>query len=495
MPDSLAKYYGDNFPGFDETTDGKKWQEWVDGRWNEQKHSMNAKRLHAARHRNFRQGRQWISSRDGRTWHEPRHDQNTIRSVLNLIGPGLDYRLGVLREQRPGFQFEPTGGDIEKRESAEAQQNVVEYYYNTLKAWLVFNDAFQAAQTDGVSFVHVYKDKRKGNTLERTKVIAPGDERYEVLKANGFKVREDGMVVIPLSATGEEAGPEDKPARVTVGGDISHRVVYMQEVIADPESKTINGPYDKCKWFIIRRIRDLESARQETGIKDLESDVENRDMDPIDESPDTVAMRWSKGLPPFPTTRKKKQSGIYEYLIFFNGGVVDEIKDGHWLRVLGPKVIEHGKKLPGGRIPIARVTDGSSDPDLLPRPVMSDWIGDQLAINALYSLLQNHVRFFGSGRILAQKDTIIEESWNTIVGSIVEYSGMKPEMVSGPRAGSDGWKLLEFAIKKLEDKMAWNDLARGQVSGSGSFQDVSGRAVLGAAATGPSNRPLPDYAA
>jgi hypothetical protein len=65
---------------------------------------------------------------------------------------------------------------------------------------------------------------------------------------------------------------------------------------------------------------------------------------------------------------------------------------------------------------------------------------------------------------------------------VLEYEGIKPEHLEARNASTDLWQLLQFKIKKLEDKSGFNDLARGQVLGQagGGMQDVSGRAVLGA---------------
>ena len=477
-PKKLAAFYGEDFPGFEEQ-DGKKWRAWLDAQWDRQQKAMRSKRLHYSRHRNFRQGRQWISTRDGRTWSEPRHDKNTIRSTINIIGPSLDYRLGVLQEQKPGFRYEPLGTTLEAKEQAESQQVTVEYYFHTLRAWVVMKDALQAAQTDGVAFLHVFKDKTAGPTQKRVKLITPNDQRYAALEALGYQKSPDGNISLPLAEDGTELNAGETAFEFHEG-DIAHRVVYAHETIADPEAKTVNGPYDKAKWMIIRRIRDLESARIETDNPKLESEVDGKDTDPLDDTPDVTSQQWMRGLPIFPTTRRDKQSGVYEYLVFFNGAVAKEIKQGAWRRIIANKIISGEDKLPGGKIPLARFGDGSADPDLYKRPMMSDWIGDQMTINALVSMAVMHARVFGGGRMMVQADTVIEESFSSIIGSMIEYSGLTPQAAPTPRLSGDVWKMIDWHVKKLDDKTGWNDFARGQIGGSGSMQDISGRALLGA---------------
>jgi len=474
----LERYYGEGIPDLND--EGSKWKEFLDNKWKEQRRWMRDKRLHWIRHRLFRIGHQWLSNRDGRQWREPQADSNTVRSTMNLVGPALDYRLGVLREQRPGFRYEPLSSNTNAREQADAQQVLVEYYFHVLDMWKMFEVAFAAAQTDGVAFVHVFVDQDAGPKQEMVKLIPPTDTRYKTFKALGFEPDEQGNLKLPLDEDGEEVEDPDVVPIQEAEGDLRCRVVTADETLADPEAKTINGPYDGAKWFMVRRLRDVKDARLETGKPELQPDVtEKREEDAYGMEMGVGRQgSWQKGLPPFPTTRRDWKESVYDYLFFMAPSPVYE--DGAWIRIVGTEVIGFEEELPGGVIPFARITDGSSDPDLYPRPVMADWIGDQVAINALLSLLLSNARIWGAGRMLVQKDTVIEESFSTLVGSLVEYSGLRPEAIQPPRTSGDLWQLLSFLIKKLEDKSGWNDLARGQVTGDGGMQDVSGRALLGA---------------
>jgi hypothetical protein len=472
--------YGSNFPGWklpDKFPKKTGWKEWLNSRFDEQKSPMEAKRLHWARHRHFRAGRQWISSRDGVMWRELRHDENVLRAVLNVVSPALDYRLGVLREQRPGFQVTPHNNTPKGRESAEARQIVAEYNFNELKTHMVLEQAAAAAQTDGTAFIHIYKDKGLGEKKRRQRRVVDGGEGWEEAKEAGFEPGDDGDIIVGLDEDGEDLGPGEQGAEFATGG-IGQRVIEAHMCLADPEAKTLNGPVDAAKWFIVRRPRKIEAARAETGIEDLSPDSTDRASDPFDL--DTTAPQWTRGLPSYPHTRLKNEECIYEYIIWFNAGVHPDLPKGGWRKVMGDQLISGENKLPGGKIPLAQITDGSPDSDLFPRPVMSDWIGDQVCINSLVSMLLAHARMLGAGRIIAQKDSILEETFTALGAALTEYQGVKPEFMTPPKAGSDVWDMLNFFIGRFEDKSGWNALARGQVTGSGSFQDVSGRAVLGA---------------
>lgn len=479
---TLAKRYGKQFPEPKLWKDGKAWKKWIECQRKEQESVAKDKRMHYARHRNFRVGNQWISTRDGRTWREPNADENDIRIVDNQIGPALDFRLAIVAEQRPGFRHEPFGFNIESKEAAEAQQAVSEYYFHSLNAWNTFLDAAYNSQTDGAAFVHIFIDPKAGPRIEDVEVIAPTDERYANLIANGYEPDEMGNVTVGLDEGGQPL-PNEAETRELPLGDINHRVVLAHEVFFNHEAKSINGPVDKATWCAIRRLRSVEEARLETGQDDLEGDTALvSEADPLDKSIERAG-DYSRGLPPFPVKRSGMKDGIIEYLIFIAPDPdTPELVNGHWVRIVGDKIVEQseGEGLPGGLIPLARFSDGSPDPQILPRPVMSDWIGDQMAINALKSLLMKHTRFFAGGRLLMQKNTLIEETYSSIVGSLVEYNGIKPEPMAQIAAGQDAYNLLSIFTKTLEDKTGYNDLARGRVSESGSLQDVSGRALLGA---------------
>lgn len=476
---NLKRKFGADFPDLDEQ-DGKLWRKWIESQRKIQDPIMRDKRLHWSRHRHFRNGHQWISTRDGRLWREPQADVNDVRAVLNVIGPALDFRLGLLAEQRPGFRYEPVGGGVSGRETAEAQQAVTEYYYFILRAWNVFLDAWFHAQTDGVAFVHVYVDMSKGPTREDIDLIPPSDERYAGLQAQGYTVLPDGNLELPYQDEGKPADPGAEP-RILYEGEITNRVVLAHEALFDPEARSVNGPVDRARWGLIRRMRDVQQARLETGNPKLESETLITSQSDVLDMPIDRSMGWQRGLPPFPSRRQRVQDGVPEYLLWIAPDQHEPgLEMGIWLRIIGNEIVERGKELPGGLIPLARVTDGSADTDIFPRPVMSDWIGDQVAINALLSTLLKHARWFAGGRVLALKNTLLEETYSNIVGSLVEYQGAKPDVMNPVAAGADAWRLLDWLIKKLEDKTGWNDIARGQLTGSGgaSAQDISGRAVL-----------------
>ena len=479
----LRRKYGKDFPDLaitDPKELGKQWQKWMQSKREENESQMRDRRLHWARHRNFRVGNQHISSRDGRTWREPSANKNTVRSTINIIGPSLDFRHGVIAEQRPGFRHELQKATIEAREKAEAQQAVSEHYFHRLGAWRTFRDAVYNAQTDGVCFVQVYVDKQAGPRSLNALQIPQDDERAAGYLAQGYTADASGMILVPLTENGDIAPPGVVPVELPEG-DLACRVVLAHDTFIDPEARTLNGDGDRATWFAVRRPRDLYTARIQTNDPTLEPEVLDAVVDPTDFPLESV-QGWSRGLPPFPSSsRTRYKECVYEWTIYIAPDGED-IPNGLWVQLIGDQIVDGAAELPGGVFPFARFTDGSPDPSFYPRPVMSDYIGDQITINALASMLVQQARVGGMGRMMAMKGTLLTESYDTIVGSVLEYEGAKPEMLQGLKASSDVWQMLQFAIKKLEDKTGWNDLARGQVLGEsgGGMQDVSGRAVLGA---------------
>lgn len=476
----LRQKFGAEFPDPKEQ-DGRVWQQWFKAQRDQQQSEMRDRRLHWSRHRNFRVGNQWIASRDGRTWKEPGAERNALRPVDNHIGPALAFRHGVIAEQTPGFRHDLLSTTIRAREEAEAQQAVAEHFFHKLKAERTFRDAVWHAQTDGVCFIQVWFDPLAGSYRKNMIQVMEDDERYMGLVAQGYEVDQTtGAVLLPLSESGDKIMKPGTEVGEVAEGDLANRIVLAHDTMVDPEARMLNGEgSDAAKWFLIRRPRDLRAARIETGKEDLQAETYDSSMDALDFSTENV---WqNRGLPPYPGQKRRFKESVYDYTVFIAPDGKD-LPNGLWRRIIGETIVDTGDELPGGIIPFARFTDGSPDPSFYPRPTMADWVGDQVSINQIQATIMQHGRIMGIGRLMALKGTIVTETYNSVVGSLLEYQGIKPDQLPALRSSADLWDLLQFKIKKLEDKTGHNDLARGQVLGQagGGMQDVSGRAVLGA---------------
>lgn len=458
---------------------GQQWRTWIDGVLQAQEQAASDMRMHWARHRLFRAGHQWISSRDGRSWRETGGRSNRIRQTFNLLGPAMDFRLMLLQEQRPGWRVQPVGGSgVQGRETAEAQQSVTEWYFQQQDIWQLVLWAASYAQTDGCCFLQVYLDKGAGPMVDRVRYVAPSDQGFADLERAGYEKR-GGKLVLPLDEHGKVLDASGQPARKR-RGEIKTKLVQAWQTYADPEALTLHGPDAAARWFIVQRPRALSVARLETGRPELEAEPGAAVTDLLDISGDAYA-QWQRGLPPYPTHRLPEQSQlVWDHTLYLTPDGED-FPDGLWVRTVADSTLGHGK-LPGGVLPFARITDGSPDSGLYPRPVASDWISDQMAVNAMGSKIMEIARAHSGARVLAMKDTLIEETWSNIVGSIIEYQGPKPDVLQPPGVSSDLWRLWNTMVQDLRDKTGDNMIARGKVGGNSEagFQDVSGRAVLGA---------------
>jgi hypothetical protein len=477
----LQMLYGAGFPdpdGKDKQKLAEGYEQWLKGKIQQQHSVMMDKRLHWARHRLFRQGHQWISTRDGHRWREVNADENRVRAVFNMIGPALAFRLALLQEQRPGFKHMPiSGSGVKGRETALAQQSVVEWHFQTQQIWPLCIEALSNAQTDGVSFLNVYLDGDLGPMLENVDLLSEEDERFEEYANRGYRIRPSGLLELPLGTSDEPLDPGQEAAKVPAG-EIRTKLLLAHEVWADPEARCINGPDREAQWVLVRRIRDLGSARVQLDDPKLVADVEQSSADPLDVFGLDQHTRWQRGLPPFPGTRMRlPDGGVYENMVYLRPSA--EFPEGKWIELVGGRHMREGD-LPGRCIPLARFTDGSGDGDLFPRPEMSDWLGDQTSINGLGSKILEYSRLHSGTQLMAMEGTVISETWTDIVGSIVQYKGPKPDHMPAPRVSSDVWQMWVTMIRQLEDKTGWNSMARGQLTGEGGFQDVAGRAVLAA---------------
>lgn len=474
----LQRVYGADFPGL--IKDGTKLRSWIDAEWQRQQAAVRDRQFHFTRHDMFRRGDQWLSSRDGRTLREPKADRNTLRVTDNQIGPALNFRWGIIAEQRAGFRMEPITSGTTAREIAEAQQAFAEYYYYTQRAWTLFLDAGYWAQTHGVAFVHVYVDTSAGPKHDDVEIITQDDERYGDMLAMGYEQVGDGTLAVPLDETGNFAAPGTQP-RPLYEGDLRSRVVLAAETLADPEARSLNGENDPARWFMVRRPRDVRTVRLETGNADLEAEsitnTDNLGFDSFSTS------NYQRGLPPYPSRRITPiKEAVMDNFIYLAPNV-NALPNGAWMRIANKEVVELNEELPGGVIPFARFSDGSPDPQLYPRPEMTDWLPDQISINMLKTELARHARALGSGKLLARKGTVLEETYNNMTASILYYDGQQPSFVTPPSAGKDLYAQLQMWKKGLEDKTGWTDIARGAVTGEGGMQDVSGRALLAARET------------
>lgn len=424
---ALVGLYGPSFPLALDTASPADWATWAESLWDAHREGVADSAHMGERNRRIYWGDQWISSGAGSRgpWREPPAPKNQLRIVDNRVKPALDWRMQVITEQRPGFRFEPTDVDPDDRRRTEAKQRGVEYQWHQQKMQYVLKEAAFWAALHGVSFLYTYWDPNLGPWDE----LLPGEGKRPI-------------------------------------GDLSTRVFRMDQVRVSANATATVRPH----YWVLREEIPLAQAILEHGEGVVDADIA---ADFSREMGLQSAARASAGVSPL----FRSQRTVARYMVFCEKS--DYLPGGCQLVIVGKQVAWGPKPLVIGRVPIARVSDGSPDPRFYPRPAFSDWVPAQQQINKLQSMWYQSIRVNAGGRIYAKPDTLATE---TLVGgsglSLVEVRtpGNIQDAImpaDGFSVGTDVKEALQVAVKRLEDMTGWNDTARGQLSG-----DPSGRAVL-----------------
>jgi len=156
----------------------------------------------------------------------------------------------------------------------------------------------------------------------------------------------------------------------------------------------------------------------------------------------------------------------------------EALPQGMQLVVVGNKLVFQPAALVCGRVPVVRVSDGSTDPNFYPAPRMNEWIAPQMRINMILSKWIESVRVNSGGRFVSKTGAIVGETFVGGQTSVIEIRGAAPigetlQPIQGFSIGNDAKELLKLETKKLEERTGWNDSARGQFS-----SDQSGRAII-----------------
>lgn len=447
---ALRARYGQTFPGFD--AKATAWVAYVDWLWGTQDSAMSDRTFLAEKMQRFRDGDQWISTQNGK-WISPRPPRNVIRHTVNLIGPAQDYRIGVVEEQRPGFRVAPHGNTAEDRDAAEAQTAFCEWLYFRRGMMQKLKIATRYAQDFGVGALQAVWNTSLGERRE-ARITVVGDDGVES--------------EVGLDHRGRPVA-EGVPPHAYSEGDVDFIPVRGDQLAVDPEAYGVTD----CRWLQIRRVRPLSELVFEHGDKALE----------IEASP------WGAAI----TDRRGAISRRHRTLVYQEDRLADiptaeesntylapsdYLPEGLFIVCAGNRLLHIGP-LPFGPkagIPVARFTDGATTTDFFTKPVASDWLDDQVAINTLVSRILQNAWVNSGGRLLAAQGSIIKDTYTNTLGSIVEWKGVTPpQWLQASNIGEDTWQALQFHIRQIENKSGWNDVARGQMSSS---LPESGRGII-----------------
>lgn len=414
--------YGSDFPLLTEPTD-VAWVQWAKTRWESHRAGMQ-KTLHLVeRNRLMRGGDQWVTSTGVGPWREPPKPRDAVRTVDNVIQPALDQRVQIVREQTPGFRTRPTTRDPEAMKRAEAQQQALEYSYAEQEMPEVLAEAAYWAGTDGVSFLGPYWHPDVGPWAEA----------------------------------------EQQPL-----GDIRTCVYRIEQVRVSANATATKRPH----YWLIRETIPSADAVAMHGMAAVDADTSGSGTDLA-----TTMQSGRLGLDtPGVDELYREQETVDRYTVYCERS--DFLPNGLTLITVGAKVVFVGPLI-YAVVPMARITDGSSDPAFYPTPVMNGWIPHQIRINALKSKRIESIRVNAGGRFIMKAGTTATE---TLVGgttSIIEVKGAFNSIgdvllpVNGFSVGQDVESAIEDEVASFEKKSGWNDASRGSFA-----SDASGRAIL-----------------
>ena len=429
--------YGSMFPLAEPSavSDMGAWASWAHWLWDSRRESVQMHLHLTERNRLFRSGQQWISAQGLGPWREPARPKDAARVVYNMIDKALDQRLQIVMDQRPGFAVMPVTQDPDDKRKAQAQQLALEYQYEQMQMGRIAREAEFWAQTDGVSFLHVFWDPDRG----------PWDERL-----------------------GERPG-EKKPM-----GDLGCQTLRVEQVRVSPNATATNAP----QWVVIREVISRSEAAYRYGEIGLDG------ADTMSAMGNAMAYSGAEGMGSWVLTQttigegqRLRDQEVTERLTIYVAPHPDALPEGLQMVVVGDTVVYGPSPLLFGVIPVVRVPDGSSDPSYYPRPVMEQWLDHQMRVNALLSKWVENIRVNAGGRFLTRPSAIATETFMGGITSMIEVRGAGPmsdtiQPVQGFSVGNDVKEALALEKTAFEDASGWNAMSRGQTTGD------SGRAII-----------------
>lgn len=435
----IRALYGDDCPLADENRveDRAAWAAWARNLWESRREAVQMHLHLVERNRLFRAGQQWISAQGLGPWREPSRPRDSARVVYNMVDKALDQRLQIMMDQKPGFAVTPTTQDPEDRRKAQAQQLALEYQYEQMLMGRLAREAGFWAQTDGVSFWHLYWDSDRG----------PWDERL-----------------------GERPG-QKKPL-----GDLNCQTLRVEQVRVSPNATATQPP----QWVVVREVISRQEAAYRYGVAGLDAAKMNLTTG------NAPTYSGSEGIGAWVLTQttigegqRLRDEDVTERFTVYLAPHADVLPEGLQIIVVGGEVVFGPKPLLWGVIPVVRIADGSSDPSYYPRPIMEQWIDHQMRVNALLSKWVENIRVNAGGRFLTRPNAIATETFMGGVTSMIEVRGAGSmgdsiQPVNGFSVGNDVKEALALEQRAFENASGWNQVSRGQVTGE------SGRAIIAA---------------
>ena len=423
-----------SFPEVPEATDAS-WSNWVRSLWNNRSSAVQLHLHLVERNRLFRSGQQWVSAQGLGPWREPMRPRESARVVYNMIDKALDQRLQIMLDQRPGFTIEPMTSDPDDKRRAQARQLACEYQYDQLDMERSAREASYWAQTDGVSFWHMFWDPDRGPWDERLGE-APGDK-------------------LPL-------------------GDINIQTVRAEQVRVAPDGTATRPP----AWVLIREVIPTAEAAYRYGTTGLQASEDEYSVGQMSSYAGSEGIAgWVLSQTTVGEGNRLRNEDITSRWTLYVAPQPEILPNGLQLVIVGNSAVFGPTDLLFGVIPVVPVRDGSSDPSYYPRPIMEQWIDHQMRVNALLSKWIENIRVNAGGRFLTRPNAIATETFLGGVTSMIEVRGAGAmsdsiQPVTGFSVGADVKEALAMEKQAFEDASGYNSVSRGQITGE------SGRAII-----------------
>ncbi len=343
----------------------------------------------------------------------------------------------IATEQRPGFQVEPANRDARKKREAEVRQLALEYQYDQQKMRRRLRELLYWAGTDGVAFLELYWDPDEG----------PWDE-YQV-------------------PTPDQGDPNATQTQKTPMGEICGRVRRIEQVRVSADASATRKP-----WYMV--LRDVEPKAR--IVKDYGTEALDTKSYAFDTTDSTTFYGFKNGmLIPSHGEMFRDQDMSERFTVYCERN--EFLPNGLHLIVIDGKVQFVGP-LQFGCIPVARLTDGSTDPAYFPAPEMNKWIDPQMRVNAILAKWIENIRYNAHTRLLVRENAISTETLIGGIGSAISVKGLGAlndvvRPIDGFSLSNDAKELLDREVRNFENLSGWNDVTRGQFS-----SDQSGRAIL-----------------
>lgn len=330
--------YGHDFPAADSATEENPlaWSAWARGLWDSRRDAVLMHLHLVERNRLFRSGQQWISSSGLGPWREPARPRDSARVVYNMMDKALDQRLQIMMDQKPGFAVTPTTQDPEDKRKAQAQQMALEYQYEQQVMPRLAREAAYWAQTDGISFWHMYWDAERG----------PWDEQL-----------------------GEAPG-QKKPM-----GDINCQTLRVEQVRVSSNATATQDP----NWVVIREVISREEAAFRYGIAGLDAASTSiaQGNQPTYSGSEGMGS-WVLSQTTVGEGQRLRDQEVTERYTVYLRPHPDVMPEGMQMVIVGDEVVFGPSPLLWNTIPVVPVRDGSSDPSYYPRPIMEQWMDHQM---------------------------------------------------------------------------------------------------------------------